>query len=126
MDVVFDTLGGDTLNKSFSVVKTGGWVVSISGSPDHRTGQDMNLGFLKTQILRLVGLAVNLRAKKFKVNYNFVFMKPSGEELKQIAELMTKGVVKPVVDKVFPLVESQAALDYSESGRARGKIVIKA
>lgn len=125
MDVVFDTLGGDTLNKSFSVVKAGGWVVSISGSPDHRTGLDMNLGFLKTQILRLVGLAVNLRAKKFKVNYNFVFMKPSGEELKQIAELMTKGVIKPVVDKVFPLVESQAALDYSESGRARGKIVIK-
>lgn len=124
MDVVFDTLGGEALNKSFTVVKPNGWVVSISGSPDHNTALDMNLSFVKAQILRLVGFAVNRTAKKFGVNYRFVFMKPSGQQLKQISDLMSKKIIKPVVDKVFTLAESQAALDYSEAGRARGKIVI--
>jgi alcohol dehydrogenase len=38
--------------------------------------------------------------------------------------LLTMGVIRPVVDRVFPISECQSAMDYSESGRARGKIII--
>lgn len=124
LDVVFDTLGGDSLNRSFSVVKPGGWVVSISGSPDSRTARDLGLGFWKTMVLGLVGFPVNARARRTGVNYRFIFMESSGDQLAQISKLLASGVVKPVVDKVFPFSDCQAAIEYSESGRARGKIII--
>jgi len=64
------------------------------------------------------------RARRARVNYRFIFMKPSGNELEQIGNLLTMGVIRPVVDRVFPISECQSAMDYSESGRARGKIII--
>lgn len=64
MDVVFDTLGGEALDKAFSVVKPSGWVISISGAPDFETGQDMGLSFAKSLLLGLVGLSTNIKAKK--------------------------------------------------------------
>lgn len=124
MDVVFDTLGGESLDKAFSVIKPGGWVVSISGTPDYRTGQDMGLSFWKSLVLGAVGFSVNAKAKKAGANYRFVFMKARGDQLSQISHLIAKGMIKPVVDHVFPLSEAQAALATSESGRARGKIIV--
>jgi alcohol dehydrogenase len=58
------------------------------------------------------------------MNYRFIFMKPLGEELAQIAILVAKGVIKPVVDRIFPISQCQSAIEYSASGRARGKIFI--
>ena len=58
------------------------------------------------------------------MNYRFIFMKPLGEELAQIAVLVTRGVIRPIVDRIVPISECQSALEYSASGRARGKIVI--
>ncbi|UYL08508.1 NADP-dependent oxidoreductase [Bdellovibrio sp. SKB1291214] len=124
IDVVFDTLGGEALDKAFSVVKPGGWVISISGTPDYETGQDMELGFWKSLLLGLVGLKTNLKAKKAGVQYRFIFMKANGHQLSYIASLIEKGKIEPIIDKVFPLAECQAALDYSETGRARGKIIV--
>ncbi len=124
LDVVFDTLGGESLNKAFSVIKPGGWVVSIAGTPDYRTAQDMGLGFWKSIILGAAGLRVHRTAKRARANYRFIFMKSLGYELAQISDLVAKGVIKSVVDKVFPFSDSQSAIEYSESGKARGKIVI--
>lgn len=124
VDVVFDTLGGEALTKSFSITKRGGWVVSISGRPDHRTAKDMGLGLWKTLLLGMVGLTSNLRADHADVNYRFLFMQSSGDELAQIAKLTNEGIIKPVVDKIFPFAECQAAIEYSSSGKARGKIVV--
>lgn len=125
LDVVFDTLGGEALDQAFSVIKPGGWIVSISGTPDMRTAHELGLGFFKSLILGGVGLQVNLKAKAARANYRFIFMKSNGAQLTQISELVAKGAIKPVVDKVFPLSDIQAALEYSESGRARGKIVVQ-
>lgn len=124
MDVVFDTLGGEALDQSFAITKPGGWVVSISGLPDERTARDMELGFWKSLVLRLVGLRLNGRAKKAGVSYRFLFMKPIGAELRTIAGLVEQGALKPVIDRTFPLEEAQTALDLSASGKARGKIVV--
>ena len=124
LDVVLDTLGGDFLDKSLMITRPDGCVVSISGSPDYRTAKDTGLDLLRSLLLGVVGLRVNSRAKKAGVNYRFIFMKPLGDELAQIAVLVGKGVIKPVVDRIFPISECQSAIKYSESGRARGKIVI--
>lgn len=124
LDVVFDTLGRDSLDKSFTVVRPNGLVVSISGPPDYRTGKEMGLDILRCLLLGAVGFRVNLKARRAGVNYRFIFMKPLGDELAQIAILVAKGVIKPVVDRIFPISECQSAIEYSASGRARGKIII--
>lgn len=125
VDIVFDTLGGDALYKSFQVLRPNGHVVSISGTPDQRLADDMGLGFLKREILRLVGMKANRLAAKVKGYYRFIFMTPSGTQLAEIAKLIEDGKIKPIVDKEFSFEEAQKALDYLELGRSRGKVVVK-
>jgi alcohol dehydrogenase len=125
LDIVFDTLGGDSLDKSFSITRPNGWIVSIAGSPNFRTSREMDLDIVRSLLLGVAGLRVNSRARRAGVNYRFIFMKPLGEELAQIATLVAKGVIKPVVDRIFPISECQSAIEYSASGRARGKIIIR-
>jgi alcohol dehydrogenase len=52
-------------------------------------------------------------------------MKPSGRQLEIISELIEAGKIKPVIDQIFSFEEAQKAMEYSESGRAKGKIVLK-
>jgi len=125
VDIVFDTLGGEALYKSFQVIRPGGWVVSISGDPDQRLAKDMNLNFLKSLVLRMVGRKANHLARKAHANYRFIFMKPSGDQLAQIASLVEEGQIKPVIDREFSFSESQQAMDYLEAGHSRGKVVIR-
>lgn len=125
IDIVFDTLGGDALYKSFQVIRPGGWIVSISGVPDQRLAEDMHLNFFKREVLRLVGFKANKLAAKANANYRFIFMKASGDQLTQIAQLIENEKIKPVIDKVFSFEESQKAMEYLELGRSRGKVVIK-
>jgi NADPH:quinone reductase-like Zn-dependent oxidoreductase len=99
---VLDTLGGSIRTKSFSVLKKGGCLIS-GIAPADTSGEAERLG---------------VRNESF-------FMWPSGEQLAQIAALVESGVIKPVVDRSFSLDEVQQALDYSQSGRAKGKIAIK-
>jgi NADPH:quinone reductase-like Zn-dependent oxidoreductase len=84
----------------------------------------MRLDIVRSLLLGIVGMGVNSRARKAVVNYRFIFMKPLGEELAPIAVLVAKGVIRPVVDRIVPISECQSAIEYSASGRARGKIVI--
>ena len=106
------------------ITRPDGWIVSIAGSPDYRTAKELGLDIFKSLLLGAVGFRVDASARRARVNYRFIFMKPSGEELEQIGNLLTMGVIKPVVDRVFPISECQSAMDYSESGRARGKIIL--
>lgn len=52
-------------------------------------------------------------------------MKASGDQLRQIAALIESGAIRPIVDKVFPFASTNEAVAYVESGRAKGKVVIK-
>jgi NADPH:quinone reductase-like Zn-dependent oxidoreductase len=52
-------------------------------------------------------------------------MKADGDQLRRIAALIDAGAVRPVVDKVFPFQSTNEAMAYVETGRARGKVVIK-
>ncbi len=124
-DGVFDTLGGDNLEKSFEILKPGGTIASVSGVPTDKNARDLNLNIGKEALLRVASYKLRRRAQQFNVNYDFLFMHPSGTQLKEISQLIEEGKIKPIIDKVFDFKDTQAALDYSTSGRAKGKIIIK-
>lgn len=124
-DAVFDTIGGVTLEKSFNIIKSGGNIVSISGMPNARFGKEFGSGFFKTLLFSLASKKLTALEKKHNAQYSFLFMKPSGDQLRTIANYIEAGQIKPVIDRVFPFEDAQKAMEYSESGRAKGKIIVK-
>ncbi|WP_217558648.1 NADP-dependent oxidoreductase [Paenibacillus sp. GbtcB18] len=124
-DAVFDTLGGEALEKSFRILKPGGQIVSISGMPNARFGKEAKLGWMKTTILSIAGRKIKTLEKGSGTRYHFLFMKPSGEQLKVLKEFIEGGLIRPIMDKVYPLKDAGQAFNYLESGRAKGKVVIR-
>ena len=99
-DLVIDAIGGDTLTKSFKVLKKGGRLVSIKG-------QDTE----------------NL-AKEYGVNFEWFFMSPDGKMLTEIASLISQGTIKTVIDSTYSMKQAPEAFELLAKGRAKGKIVI--
>jgi len=124
-DAVFDTLGGESLEKSFDILKDGGKIVSVSGLPNARFAKEYGSGFFKTLLFSLATKKLTALEKKHNVQYTFLFMEPSGEQLRILANYIETGKIKPVIDKVFPFGDAQKAMEYAESGRAKGKIILK-
>ncbi|MED0951899.1 NADP-dependent oxidoreductase [Bacillus mobilis] len=124
-DAVFDTIGGTTLEKSFNIIKNGGNIVSVSGMPNARFGKEFSSGFFKTLLFSLASRKLTALEKKYNAQYSFLFMKPSGDQLRTIANYIEAGEIKPVIDRVFPFEDAQKAMEYSEAGRAKGKIIVK-
>ena len=60
-----------------------------------------------------------------RVGYSFLFMRANGSQLREITRLVETGVIRPVVDRVVSFESTNDALAYVESGRAKGKVVIK-
>ncbi len=124
-DAVFDTLGGTTLEKSFDIIKSEGNIVSVSGMPNARFGKEFGSGFFKTLLFSLASKKITALEKKHNAQYSFLFMKPSGDQLRIIANYIEAGQIKPIIDRIFPFEDAQKAMEYSESGRAKGKIIVK-
>lgn len=124
-DAVFDTLGGDVLEKSFRILKPGGQIVSVSGMPNARFGKEANLGWMKTAMLSIVSRKITALERKTQTKYHLLFMKASGAQWKILTEMIEAGQIKPVIDKVYQLKDTAQAFDYLESGRAKGKVIVK-
>ena len=106
-DAVYDTIGGETTDKSFKVLKKGlpagrqgGVLVSMLGTP-------------KEELAKQYGVEV--------VGQN---TETNSKNLATLAELVDQGVIKPQVDKVFPLDQTRQAFEYVETGHPKGKVVI--
>ncbi|MGE6785471.1 NADP-dependent oxidoreductase [Ensifer adhaerens] len=126
MDGAFDLLGGETLLKSFSVVKRGGKVVSIAGMPEPETARkDLGRGLFLRALFWLASYEIRAVARKHGVSYRYLFMHPDGAELAELAGLIDAGSVRPVIDRVFALNDVALAFAYLESGRAKGKVVVE-
>lgn len=124
-DVVLNSQDGKTLEKSLNVLKPGGKLISISGPPDPEFAEEIKAPWLVKQLMRVLSFGTRRKAKRRNVNFSFLFMKASGSQLWQITPLIESGAIRPVVDKVFPFASTNDALTYVESGRAKGKVVIK-
>jgi len=124
-DVVLNSQDGKTLAKSLRVLKPGGKLISISGPPDPDFGKEIGApGFVRL-VVRLLSWGVRRRAKRRGISYSFLFMKANGSQLREIAQLIEAGAIRPVMDRVFPFESTNAAMAYVETGRAKGKVVIK-
>ena len=124
-DVVLNSQDKQTLEKSLRVLKTGGKLISISGPPTPDFARETGQSWLIKTILSLISAGVRKKAKQRSVEYSFLFMRADGEQLSKITTLIESGVIKPVIDKIFPFEKANDALSYVESGRAKGKVVIK-
>ena len=124
-DVVLNSLDGDTLQKSLNVLKPGGKLISISGPPDPDFAKEQGLNWFLQQVMRLLSFRIRRKAKGRQISYSFLFMRANGEQLNQITSLIEARIIRPVMDRVFPFEATNEALAYIETGRSKGKVVVK-
>jgi NADPH:quinone reductase-like Zn-dependent oxidoreductase len=124
-DVVLNSLDSTTLRKSLDVLKPGGKLISISGPPDPDFARAQGLYWLLRQVMRLLSLGIRRRAAARGVHYSFLFMRANGNQLGQITTLIDKGAIRPVVERIFPFEDTNEALALVETGRTKGKVVVK-
>jgi NADPH:quinone reductase-like Zn-dependent oxidoreductase len=124
-DVVLDTQGGKTLDKSLRVLKPGGKVISVAGPPQPDFAKEFGVNWLLIQAMRLLSFQIRRKAKRRGVTYSFLFMEASGSQLRELGSLIDSGAMRPVIDRVFPFQSTAEALAYVEKGRAKGKVVVK-
>jgi NADPH:quinone reductase-like Zn-dependent oxidoreductase len=122
-DVVLDSLGGDNLAKSLTVLKPGGLAISVVGPPDAAFAEQIGRPLLKP-VMALLSRKVRAQARRLGVRYSFFFMRADGAQLKTLAALYDAGTLRPVLDRTFPFDETLDAMAYVEQGRAKGKIVV--
>jgi len=123
-DVVLNSLGADVLEKSLRVLKPGGKLISISGPPDPTFAKDIGASWFLKQVVRLLSYRIRKKANRSGVSYSFLFMKASGDQLREIGSLIDAGAIRPVVDKVFPFASTNEAMAYVDKGRAKGKVIV--
>ncbi len=124
-DVVLGTTKGDALEKSLAILKPGGQIVSLVGPLDARFARKRQLNFLLVVVFGLMSRKIIRLARRFGVDYSFLFVRPDGAQLAEIGALLASGQIRPVIDTVFPFAQAKQALDYLAQGRAKGKIVVK-
>lgn len=122
-DVVLDSIGGDNLARSLTVLRSGGLAISVVGPPDAAFAEQLGRPLLKP-VMWLLSRKVRARSKKLGARYSFFFMRASGAQLKTLAALYDAGTLRPVLDRTFPFDDTLDAMAYVEQGRAKGKIVI--
>ncbi|TIU59859.1 MAG: NADP-dependent oxidoreductase, partial [Mesorhizobium sp.] len=122
---VLNSQDNKTLEKSLRVLKPGGLAISISGPPDAAFAREKGLGVVLNLVMRVLSAGIRRRAKRANVRYSFLFMAANGEQLTKITSLVESGVIRPVIDRVFPFEQTNQALAYIGQGRAKGKVVIK-
>jgi NADPH:quinone reductase-like Zn-dependent oxidoreductase len=100
VDIVLDTLGGETQQRSLEVLRAGGQLLALTQPPDEAL------------------------AKAYKVTARFVFHSSDGRRLETAVGLFDTGALRVLVDREVTLSEMDAALEHQASGRARGKIIV--
>ncbi|MDB5575181.1 MAG: hypothetical protein JWR80_357 [Bradyrhizobium sp.] len=124
-DIVYDTLGGAFTVDAFAIVKRGGTVISLSGPPDRDFARREGAGWLVGVAVWLMGRKVYAASARAGVDYCWYFTEANGDQLRDIAALVERGAIKPVIDREFAFEQLPDALDYLEAGRARGKVVLR-
>lgn len=124
-DVVLNNQDTKTLFKSLNTLRAGGQLISISGPPDAQYASEAGLPWFLKGVMRLLSYKIRKEAKQRQIDYAFLFMKAQGQQLAKITALIESGAIRPVVDKVFSFDQTNEALAYVESGRTKGKVIIK-
>lgn len=122
-DVVLDSLGAASLEKSLTVLKPGGLAISVVGPPDPHFATQLGQPLLKP-LMAVLSRKTRRQARRQGVRYSFFFMRASGSQLATLAALYDAGTLRPVLDRSFPFDRTLDAIAYVEQGKAAGKIVV--
>jgi NADPH:quinone reductase-like Zn-dependent oxidoreductase len=122
-DVVLDSLGSESLEKSLTVLRAGGRAISVVGPPDPAFATQLGKPLLKP-VMWALSRSVRRRAARLGVRYSFFFMRANGAQLARLAALYDTGVLRPVLDRTFAFSEFPDAIAHVEQGMAHGKIVV--
>ena len=113
------------LEKSLRVLKSGGQLISLVGPPTPEFANALGLSWPLKLVTNLLSFSARKKAKKLNISFKYLFMRAEGKQLNQITQLIEAGIIKPVIDKVFPFEQTNEALAYVETGRSRGKAIVK-
>ena len=123
-DLVLDSLGGKNLDKSLRVLRPGGTAIGIAGPPDPAFARELGANPLLRWAVSALSSRIRRQARRLGVRYEFLFMRASGDQLRQIADLVDSGTVRPVVGRVFDFDQTAQAVQSLGKGGLRGKAVI--
>lgn len=124
-DLVIDTLGGQNLEKSLTVLRPGGLAVGVAGPPDAGFARQLRAPSILRVAMTLLSRKVRKQGKALGVRYEFFFMQASGSQLRELGALYDAGVLRPVLDRTFPFEQTPEAMAYVEQGRTKaGKVVV--
>jgi alcohol dehydrogenase len=121
---VFETLGPASELEALSLVEPGGVVVGIAGMPDEAFAKEWLPGWARPFVW-LANARRRRAAARTGVSFRYLFMRPDGAELAELAAWIDAGVLRPVVHRTYPFAEVRDAFAELERGRARGKIVVQ-
>jgi NADPH:quinone reductase-like Zn-dependent oxidoreductase len=124
-DAVLGTVRGETIEKSIGILKPGSMIVSLVGPLDAAFARARRLNFFLAFVFGLMSRKIMRIARKREVIYSFLFVRPDGDQLAEIGELLKAERIRPVIDQVFPFEQAKNALAYLAQGRSRGKVVVK-
>ena len=126
VDFVIDTLGDPYTKDAFKIIKKGGTVVGLVGLKlDDETAQEWGLNRFMRFILSLLRWRITKAAKEKSAFYKTVIMLPNASQLTEIKEMIEKGLINPLIDKIFPFSDAVKAVLYQKTGRAKGKVIIQ-
>jgi len=97
----------------------------LVGSPTHEFADALGLSWPLKMVIKFLSHSERKKAKKMNVSFMFLFMKEDGRQLGQITDQIEQGIIKPVIDNVFPFEQTNEALDYILTRPVKGKVVIK-
>lgn len=124
-DLVLDGVGGETLMKSFEVVRPGGRVIGLVGPADPDFARQLGANAMVSFAIKMLSRKVLKKANEFGVKYSFLFMKPNGAQLSELTKLIDTGQIKTFVGKTFSFEEADKALVELVKGKVRrGKVVV--
>ncbi len=123
-DLVLDSLGGKNLQKSLRVLRLGGKAIGIAGPPDSAFARELGANPVLRLVMTALSSGIRRRARRLGVHYEFLFMRASGDQLRQITALVDSGALRPVVGRVFDFDQTVQAVQSLEEGGIRGKAVI--
>jgi NADPH:quinone reductase-like Zn-dependent oxidoreductase len=124
-DLVIDSLGGQNLEKSLTVLKPGGLAIGVAGPPDAGFARQLGAPPILRVVMTLLSRKVRRQAKALDVRYEFFFMRASGSQLRELGALYDAGVLRPVIDRTFRFEQTTEAMAYVEQGRPKaGKVVV--
>lgn len=111
VDVVLNTQGDDVTLRSMQVLRRGGTVIGIAGTPEPTVVDRLGGSALLKPVLAWMSRRLRAEARRRGVTYRFLFITPDGEGLREDSALAATGAIRSVVDRVLPFEQALEALD---------------